>query len=222
MGSEFLQKITSHFSNEYKQRIGLSLDEEPAAIEKALSALIPSGLMAALHHPSDSRTSVSELAASAAKYFPNYPDIENLHNEEAGSKIASDLLGKEHPGLIASVAKFAGIKKESAGALIMLVMPTLMHFLGTHARDNNLDNEGIQNFLSSQLNDIRSSVPSGFEPMVKDIEQNLASRKKEVVNAITTDSPRRTNKGWILPVILAILAVLLLVYFSRGCNTWLK
>lgn len=222
MESDFLQKVNNYFTTEFKQQIALSLDEDTPSVEKALSAIIPAGMIAAIHRSeseSSTRPSVFNLAQGAAAYFPASPDLAKLHNEEEGGRVSSDLLGDHKNTITDAVSKYAGIKRESAGSLIMLTMPVLAGSLGIFGNEQSLSENGMQQFLISQKENVMASVPAGFEPAIAVFDHDhYAKEERKVQDAIQTDSPPRKNRGWILPIILAVIAVLLLVYLSRGCN----
>lgn len=222
MESEFLQKVNNYFTTEFKQQIALSLDEDTPSVEKALSAIIPAGMASMIHRAESgdsNRLSVFKIAQGAAAYFPASPDLAKLHNEEEGGRVASDLLGDHLNTITDAVKKYAGIKKESAGSLIMLTMPVLVGSLGIFGNQQNLNEDGIRQFIISEKDAVRASTPAGFEPAIAVFDHDhYAKEEKKVQNAIETDSAPRKNTGWILPIILAIIALLLLVYFSKGCN----
>lgn len=221
MESELLRSVHEYFSIPFKQQIAVSVDEEARAVEKALSAIIPAGLMAAVRQSEDSGSApVFRLVEEAGNFYPGTQDVALLHSEE-GVKMTSDLLGDHERIVRHGVAKFAGIKNESAASIMAVAVPSLLRFLNSYAKMHDLDEDGLKSFLSSLKQHIDSLIPRGFEPVVQDLNQDAASIEKDVVEAVSTDSPGRTNRGWILPVILAVVAVLLLIYISRG-TTFLK
>jgi len=222
MELEFLNGIKNYFSTTFKQQIAVSVDEEGHSVDKALSAIIPAGLMAAIHHAEkdDGGAFVYQLAQNATAYHPATQDVALLHNED-GEKLTSDLLGDREKVIRHSVAKYAGIKNESASAIMYVAIPSLLRSIDGYAREKNLSGEGFKTFLNSQKPHLNNLIPQGFEPVVQDIEREQAAFGKEVVEAVTTDSVKKNNTAWILPVALAILAALMLIYFSRG-TTFLK
>lgn len=215
MESDFIQSVKSFFTPEFKDQIALSLDEKSQAVDKALNAVIPAGVMSVIRHSSQGKdVFVSDLALSAASYFPAEPDLVMLNNEGPGSRLPSDLLNGHQATLRHSLARYAGIKNESAGSIIMLTMPVIMRNLGMYIKTNQWTNEQLSQFLGNESENVRRQTPDGFEPVVDNILKDHPATDKEVREAVQTDSPKRTNKGWILPVVLVIIAVLFLVYLS--------
>lgn len=222
MDFELLNNVHDYFSTPFKQQIAVSVDEEAHSVDKALSAIIPAGLMAAVHHSEgpDGGALVMRLADGAGNSYPATRDVALLHSEE-GVKMTSDLLGNHERIIRHGVAKYAGIKNESAASIMAVAIPSLLHSLDGYVKAQNLNEEGVKHFLAEQKQRLSSLVPQGFEPVVEDLNQEAAGIEKDVVDAVTTDAPKRTNRGWILPVVLAILAALLLIFISRG-TTFLK
>ena len=222
MNSEFLQKVKNYFTLEFKQQISLSLDEESAAIDRALSALLPLGMAAAIQRSENDRGKVNtvyNIANSAAAYVPAAPDLAKLHNEEAGTALASDLLGGHERALRLAVAKYGGIKDESAGALVLIGMPVLMGSLGIYSRENKLTPDQLDSFLSAEKEAVKKDIPDGVRDVGSLFGFSAATvDERHIRQSVTTDVAQPKNRGWIIPIILAVLAVLLLVYFSRGCT----
>lgn len=215
MESDLIQNIKSFFTTEFKDQVALSLDEQGQSVEKALTALIPAGLLSVSRLSGQGKTRlVSDIAQSALAYIPGEPDVAMLNNEGAGSRIPEDLLGKNQDTLRHSVARYAGIKNESAGSLIMLTMPVIMRFLGAKMKQDHLSSDGLATFLKSKTEEIKNLTPKGFEPVIDNILEDHPMGGKEVMEAVQTDSPKRLNKGWILPIILVAAAVLFLVFLS--------
>lgn len=222
MNSELLQKVKDYFTVEFKQQISNSLDENSPAIDKSLSALIPLG-MASIIQKSEkeggSDNSLYSLATKASAIFPGAPELAKLHNEEAGSKVASDLLGTHEKAIRHAVAKYGGIKNESAAALILAGMPIMVGILGKHASENSWTSDQLRSYLSTQKEAVSKDLPDG----VRDVGSlfglsNATVDERHIKDAVVTDAKQPKNKGWIIPIIFAIAALLLLIYFSRGCN----
>lgn len=222
MESEVLKNVHDYFSTTFRQQIAMSVDEEGHAVDKALSAIIPAGLTAAIHHAgtTDGGSFIYRLANGAVNYYPGTQDVGLMHNED-GAKMAADLLGGQERVLRHGVAKYAGIKNESAAQIMYLAIPAFLRSLGHYAKTNNLNQDGMNHYLNSQKDQLAALVPQGFEPVVQDLQQDAPAVEKDVVEAIATDSPKRKNRAWILPIVLAAIILLMLIYFSRG-TTYLK
>lgn len=222
MNSEFLQRVKNYFTVEFRQQIGLSLDEETSAIDNALNVILPLGMAAVIQRVKNDNgkiSSVFNMANSAAGYVPSSPDLAKLHNEEAGTALASDLFGSHERAVRLATAKYAGIKSESSGALILISIPVLMGSLGIYSKENNFTPDQLDAFVLQQEEALKKDIPDGVQDVGAIFGLFKANvDEKHIEKSVTTDAVQPKNRGWIIPVILAVLAVLLLVYFSRGCT----
>ncbi len=221
MNSELLQKVKDYFTVEFKQQISNSLDEESPAIDRSLSALLPLGMASIIQKSGQEQggNSVFSVATKASSIFPGAPELAKLHNEEAGSKIASDFLGTHEKAIRHAIAKYGGIKNESAAALILAGMPIMVGILGKYASEKNMNPDQLNTFLAGQKESVTKDLPDGIRDVASLFGfSNASVDEKHIKDAVVTDAVQPKNKGWIIPIILAVAAVLLLIYFSRGCN----
>lgn len=217
MRSELLDEVNNYFTEPFKHGVALSLDEDSAAISKALSGIVPAGIEAAIQRSDKivDEVSLQQLALGAATYFPAKPDLAVVNKEEPGTRLATSLLGDHEATLRYGIAKFAGIKNESAESLILTAMPVLMRAVGVYANNNKLDSNGIKDFLLAEKEQIKEVIPEGFVSVIKDIENGAVSAGKEAIEKITTDSVQKKNRAWILPLVLVIITLLIMIYLSR-------
>lgn len=222
MNSDFLGKVKSYFTTEFKQQIGLSLNEDSRSVDKALNAILPLGMSAALQRVDRDKggmSSIFNLSKSASNYLPAVPDLAKLHNEEIDSRIASDLFGDHESAIKNAVAKYAGIKNESASALILLAMPVLLGTLGKYANQNSLSPDQLDSFIGGMKGEILNNIPEGIKSVASIFGLNAGEvDEKHIKDYVKTESVQPQNRGWIAPVILVLIGVALLIYFSRGCN----
>lgn len=219
MESEFLQKVRNYFTTEFKQQIAVSLDEDESSIDKALSALLPLGFAAVVQKAENRKSYIYDLSKSAAAYFPPSPDLAKLHNEEAGGKLAGDILGSHHNAVTDAVAKYAGIKNTSAGALFLVSMPVLMGSLGIFADEKGFSPQQLDQFLMDQKSNISSWLPEGIRSVgsVYGIGNEHVD-EKHIRDAIEPAVKVKKNRNWVLNIVIILIVFGLLIYFSRGCN----
>lgn len=220
MESEFLQKVSNYFTTEFKQQIALSLDEDVAGIDRALSAIIPIGFAATEERAENvGNHYVYDLSKSASAYFPASPDVAKLHNEEEGGRLAGDILGAHHHAVTEAVANYAGIKTTSAGALFLLAIPVLIGSLGIYADENNMSPEQLNQFLIDQKSSIPGWIPEGIRPVASVYHVgNDHVDEKHITASVTPAATVKKNNNWIINLVIILVAVALLIYFSRGCD----
>lgn len=222
MALDFLTGIQSFFSQDFQRNIAVSLDEDLSSVNKAIGAIVPLGMGAIIQRVASGKNAANALytgAHSASQYIPAEPDIAQLHGEPGNNTILSDIMGAHKESVAGAVAKYAGIKHESAGPLMNLVVPALVSKLGTHIKENNMSPDDFETFVSGMKDQVKSSLPDGMAKVasVVGLSQDTAD-EKHLKDYVKTEAVQPKNKGWVLPIILAVLAVALLVYFSRGCN----
>ena len=226
MDSDFFKEVRNYFTTEFKQQIGVSLNEESSSVDKALSAIIPLGAASAIQRVENDKggmSSVFSMAKSAVSYLPPKPDLASLHNELAENGIISELLGKHENAVNHAVAKYSGIKNESAGPLMLLGMSVMLKNLGDHASKNNLTPDQLDSYITGLKDKAKRELPEGIKEAGSLFGMSEGSvDDKHVVETVQTDSVQKKNKGWIFPIIFAVVIVIALIIFSRGCNTYLK
>lgn len=222
MESTFLQKVSNYFTTEFKQEIALSLDEDVSNVDKALSAIVPVSFVAAAKKAENNKHTNSfiyDVAKSAAVYFPASPDIAKLHNEEAGGKLAGDILGSHHHAVAEAIARYAGIKVSSAGSMILLAVPVVIGSLGIYAQNNNLSPQDLNKFLESEKPEAAREIPDGIKA-VGSLYGVPGERfdEKHVANSVEAAPSVKKNRNWVINLVIILVAVALLIYFSRGCD----
>lgn len=234
MTTNFLETVRNYFNEEFTHQAANSLDESSSGISKALSAIIPTGLAVVLRKATsgnEEANDVFNMATEASGYFPQSPNLSDLHNDERGSDLPSQILGDNQSAIENGVSRFAGIKNSSAASLMTLALPVIMGLLGKHSRQNTLSASGIAGFLSSQRNEILHSLPPGFSSLAGMPEMSSPGIPPASINSNTkTDlsdqletvekKPFWRNKWWILIIIIAV--IVLLIYFSKGCNNTME
>ncbi len=231
MALNFLETIKNYFTGEFNIQAANSLDESSTGVSKGVSAIIPIGLAGILRKATsenEGANSVFSMATDVAGYFPQSPNLSDLHNEERGSDIPSRIFGNNQSLVDSAVSKFAGITNSSASSLMTLAMPVIMGLLGKHAEQNNLSASGLSGFLSSQKDNILQAMPPGMSSLagilglgsLGAVPSSLSSNiKSDVVDSTETivDKPR-ANAKWLFPLIIIIAVIALLWYFSKSCN----
>lgn len=222
MESDFFSEVKNYFSNEFEQQLSISLNEQKDGIHKALSVIIPVATAATIQRVERDKgnlSSVFTMAKAATGYVPEGPDLESLHNEWAENRVISVLLGKHETPVNHAIAKYSGIKNESASPLMLLGTSVMLKTLGSHANKNNLSADQLDDYIAKLKDKTKELIPEGVKDLgvVFGLQEGTVD-EKHLKDTVQTDSVQPKNKGWIAPIILAVLAALLLVYLSKGCN----
>lgn len=205
-------------------QIGGILGEDRAKTESAIGGSLPAilgGLMQGMSSPGSSRE-ITRMADEADGGI-----LDNLgsmlgNNSGAllsiGGPLLAMLFGGKQDGLIATIARMAGVGSGSAGSLLKLLAPVVMSLLGRQKREQNLDEGGLRTFLMDQREHVSGAMPAevsdaiGFGDFL-----NQDTRSAETVRpaAASHSAPEASGGGimkWLLP--LAVIAGLAYLAFS--------
>jgi outer membrane protein OmpA-like peptidoglycan-associated protein len=101
-----------------------------------------------------------------------------------------------------------------------MAAPAALGAIGKHASDNNLNAGGVASMLASQKDNILSALPSGLGLASALGLGSLGDIGNKFTGAIG-DVTRNAKKGmgWLLPLLIGVVAIGLLIYFMRGCGS---
>lgn len=201
-----IQSIDSYFSDEFTSQLANSLDETQAGIQKAISAIIPLSLQRLTtisENGLEGQNEITRITSDAAQYYAHSPNLSKLHNDERGSDLPLKIFGNDKNHLAKKVADFSGTRESSADRLLTLAVPVIAGKLGNYFQENNLSGNGLSQFLSSKKVEFENRIPGEY---------------KNAGNSSTHISKKKRFPTWVMFAII-ILIFLLLIYFSRGCNS---
>ncbi|HRP56539.1 DUF937 domain-containing protein [Agriterribacter sp.] len=235
MAFNLIDSVKSLFSNDLINKAASVLGENEGGIQKALSGAVPSVLAGFLNKAESSAGAQSLL--DLAKQAGSSGILGNLGGSlEDGGKfpgllsLAGSLFGDKSGNISSLLSGFAGIKQSSASSLLNMVAPAALGSLGKYAADNNLDTSGITSFLATQKDSILSAIPSGFNlagtlglGSLSEIGSKLmpgfSDAKDSAAHAVHAAETTGKKNNWMLPIILAVLAFVLLLLLFKSCGS---
>ena len=230
MAFNLIETVKNYFTSEFTNQASSSLGENPSGISKALTAIIPVGLAGILDKATsgaDGANSIFDMAKNAISSISGNTSLSTPENAQKGSSILASLFGSSQPAIASAVSNFSGIKDSSASSLMSMALPAIMGLLGKHAEQNNLSPSGLSGFLSSQKDHIMSALPSGLSSVTGLLglgatgthPASMASHLKSgVINTSQQIEEESKGNNWLVPLILIMVFVGLLWYFSRSCG----
>ena len=196
------------------------------SVEKGLSAAVPAVLapLAARADDRDFMTQIFALAKDPANdpALLDSPDriLERARATPSNSglmgQVQSLLFGNGLSGLTDGLARYAGLKGSTASSLLSLAMPLVFSCLNRMIRDDSLDASGLARRLSAEKLSITNAIPAGLSnllpaaPTVSDVRTPKAFDQREVeetVRAAVPPQPQRSSMAWLIPALLALLAI---------------
>jgi len=113
-----------------------------------------------------------------------------------GAKLLGSLLGGSGISKIATtIARFSGIKSQSASSLIGLLAPVILGVIRKKMNSDNLDAKGLLSMLDGQKDNIAQAIPAGM--------QKTLDSKTEIPRTETSRGPRYGKLLWI-PLFLLV------------------
>lgn len=233
MAFNLMEMVKNYFTADFTNHASSTLGENTSGISKALSAIIPTSL-AGLLNKSTSGTAgandVFEMAKSSVNDVSTGNNVPLTADQAKGNSIMASLFDGKQPGITGAISAFAGIKDSSTASLMSMALPPILGLLGRHAEQNNLSASGLAGFLSSQKDHIMHAMPAGLTSVAGMLGlsslQGAASQLKasdlkntphSTIDEVKTISETPTAK-WLVPVIVILIVLAGLWYFSRSCN----
>ena len=223
------------FTSDLISKAASALGENESNVTSAISVAVPSvlgglvsGVSSGDHHAGD----ILQLAKNTA----DSGILGNLGNLlSGGSELSSSgdaiktIFGDKLDSIKAAIASYAGISQTSSSSLLSLVGSAALATIGQHAQQNNINAGSLTHMLESQRANILSALPAGTGYSLSGIlglgsvGAAASSASSPVLHAADSGA-EKANSGikFLLPLFLAILAILLLLYFFKGCNDGIK
>ena len=140
----------------------------------------------------------------------------------AGGGILDALFGSKMGGIADALARFAGIRSDSASSLLALVAPLVLQVLGRQRSALGGGPSALMSLLGEQKSLISGLVPAGLasllgSPGLSDVGSSVADTTSRVTRDVAPTPVATRSKKWVVPlVLLGILALALLTWLS----TW--
>jgi len=226
----FVETIKNYFTSHFIEKAASTLGENPGSVSKAVTAIIPTSLAGILYKATSSTEGAKEVFETAKNANIIDANADNISSNEyqlRGANMFSRIFENKQT-ISSAISSYSGIKDTSASSLLDMILPVIMAFLGKHARENNLSASGLAGFLSSQKDQIQQGLPSALTPIggmfglnsLGSIPETNSSASSQGINEgqhqPVIEPTKRPN--WLIPLIVIVLAVLLLWYFSRSCG----
>lgn len=223
MSFNLMDSVSGLFNNELISKAASSLGESEGGISKALSAGIPSLLSGIMSTSgADGGSNLLNLAKKAAGsgILDNVGSLFSGGSSNSllssGADLLSGVLGNKVGGLTSLISNFSGVKQSSIGSILSAVAPVALGFIGKHALSNNLSGTGILSWLTGQKSQITNALPSGLN--LSGIFDGTPTKIEEPVRKPAYTEPEKTGNKWLWPILLGLLALALILYFTKGCN----
>ena len=221
------------------QAAAARLGESSDGTQKALAAIVPT-LVGALANTASTNDGAQGLLRmlEVGKYdggllnnvtslFAGGAATDGALN--TGKGILNTLLGDKIGDIANVIARFAGVRTESASSLLALAAPLVMHVLGTQRASVGTGPAALGSLLGEQKNFLRGLVPPGIGAMLgwSSLPAGLANLGTSATGAVSRAAeemapaiPSARRPRWLVPlVIIGALVVLALAWLSSSTTT---
>ncbi|MBO9561913.1 MAG: DUF937 domain-containing protein [Niastella sp.] len=232
MSFNLLDSVKGLFTNDLTAKMAGSFGESEGGIQKAIGGAIPAVLAGLLSKAgtTDGASGILNLSKDAA----GSGILGSLSSFAGGSNIVSKglewlkkIFGDKADNIISLIAGFAGIRESSAASVLSVAAPAALGSIGKEVTQKNLDVSGLTSMLASQKDNILNALPSGLNlagalglGSLGDLGSKLTGAFSNATNAARTTAGKAAGSSnkWLVPVLLALLAIAAIVYLTKGCN----
>jgi outer membrane protein OmpA-like peptidoglycan-associated protein len=234
MSFNLLDSVQVLFGNDLIGKVSSMLGESEGSVQKAVSGLVPSVLAGILHKAgSGDAGGVLDLAKNAAgsgilSNLGNFGGNSSLLSK--GADMLKDLFGENTNNVSSAIASFSGIKTSSAASLLSIAAPAALGMLGQHINATQMTSGGLLSFLNSQKDRILGALPPGLNlasALGLDSMGAIGSKLTGALSGLSggakhlaheTADSAKSGTRWLLPLIGAIAAILIIWLIIRGCS----
>ena len=227
MSASILDALRSLMTPSMVSQLSAMYGVPSQSIEKGLSAAIPA-VLAPLATRADDRDFVGRIFA-LAKDPANDPTLldspERLLDRTRATTNSSGIIsqfqtllfGNGLNSLTDGIARYAGLKGTTASSLMSLAIPFVLSCLNRFIRDDNLDAAGLARQLSSEKLAIGNALPAGLSQFLPGVSTVVDARApkaydrreiEDTVRAAVPPPPQRSSLAWLVPALLALLAII--------------
>lgn len=160
-----IQSTRTYFTSEFTGQAAHALMEKKSGISKAMKAIIPLGLAGILNRSTSGKSGSQDIfdrTKNSAINLPQFHELNILKTEAETSNNKEDIFGENQKAIDEAIGRFAGIKTEAAGTLLLWALPAMMGLIGKHSLRKKLTPSGLSGYLSSQNNYIIKLIPPEF------------------------------------------------------------
>ncbi|MBC8111596.1 MAG: OmpA family protein [Verrucomicrobia bacterium] len=240
-----IESLQDYLTPELISKTAGVLGESEENTSKAMSGIL-TGMMGGLLDKSSDTDAISGIfnmiSGSGAENISSNPlslFSDNAVNEElleSGKNFLTSIFGDKLVSIANFISNFAGIRVDSANAMMGLLAPLVMGSLAKQIKDSNLDLSSFTNLVSSQKDTIMAALPARFSSVVgffgignlmsekvADVDESISNTYQNTTSTVQETAEKASSiPSWLLPLILGIAAIVALFLILRSCNDTTK
>ena len=227
---DLVEQVKTYLTPDVLQKASIQIGESSGATQKALGGIIPTllGGLANTASTSDGAQQIARMLDVGKFDGSGLGNIASIFEGgaatsgaiTAGRGILDTLFGGKLSGIVDNIARFAGIRPESASSLLAMAAPLVMQVLGKQRSTFGLSAGSLAGLLGEQRGFLSGLLPAGLGSLIglsgltsglSDLGASAAgatSRIRRDVQDTVTESRRK----YLIP--LAVLALLIIGAFA--------
>ena len=236
MEANLLNIVKQQLSSDIVQKAAQFFGEDTTAIQKALSAILPS-VLGGIVNQSTSDAGTDKLMTTLSSSLYNSSTMSSLNVLlgggsatqgllDSGDEIVKGLFGDKISGITDWIASYASIKAGSSSGLMSIGTSVLMAALGNQVTGKNLSNTGLKAFLTGHVDAIIQNLPVGLNSVLGlsnlKLEYPSLSTTAQAEKAVSTAQEAENVLPFfkrLLPWLLMLVVGLGGMFYLKMCNT---
>ena len=231
MSTSLLDAASQHLTPDVIERLATFTGESPAATTKAIGAAAPAVLAGMLQSAQDANGLTQMVNLFQQGKFDGSM-LNNVAGAFSGSSmdglmkmggpLLGSLFGSRTSGLVDLLAGHATIKKSSAMAVLSAIAPMVMSMMGRQLMSRGgINTNSLKDLLVSQRETIAEAAPPGLGQALGIGDMSQFGGQGARQSGSMTPTPSAITGGrlrMLLPIIIAVVALLVLAALLRGCS----
>lgn len=232
MSFNLVDAVKSLFTDDLAAKMASSFGESKIGIQKAIGGAIPA-VVAGLLEEADTQEGAShvfhlskEAAGSGVlNNLAGFTGNDNLISK--GLEWLEKLFGNKVDNITGYIARFAGIGESSAASVLSTAVAAVLGTLGRQVTQQHLNVSGLTSLLASQKESLLKAQPLGLNlaaalglGSLSEVGSKLTGGFSHSTYTTRTTATKAGSGGnkWLLPLLLALIVIGVLFYFTKGCN----
>jgi OOP family OmpA-OmpF porin len=221
MAIDLVDLVKGYLTPDVIQKAAAHVGESSVATQKTLAGIVPT-LVGALANTASTDDGAQQLVRmlDAGKYDGSVLNsVTSLFGGgmvtqnalSAGKGILDSLFGAKIGGVGELIARYAGVRTDSASSLLALAAPLVLHVLGRQRASIGSGASSLASLLGEQRSFLVGLVPAGLGSLlgwsgltsgVSELGSSAAGAASRVTREATQALPRVGRPSWVVPLII--------------------
>ena len=130
------------------------------------------------------------------------------------SNLLSTVFGSQQSAITDVIGRVAGLRGGTVASLLSMGAPLLLGMLGKRVKEGGLNAGGLTTFLTQEASSVRGMLP----PELTSFFSGAKTTEPAFVPPVATVVTKEKSRGWLLPLLLALVVLLGLIWWFASRN----